>query len=127
MKRKILLIVGALFIILVLAIIISILVMNKKVQNLEIGEIDLETVADGTYEGEYTLFPVTVVVRVTVEDHEITIIEITHHDNGQGAEAETITERIIEAQSLQVDAISGATYSSKAILKAVEIALSGND
>jgi uncharacterized protein with FMN-binding domain len=35
--------------------------------------------------------------------------------------------KIIEAQSLEVDVVSGATGSSKAILKAVENALSGSD
>ncbi len=37
--------------------------------------------------------------------------------------AEIITDKVIDTQSLQVDAISGATYSSKTILKAIENAL----
>ncbi|NLD26392.1 MAG: FMN-binding protein [Acholeplasmataceae bacterium] len=124
MKRKILRIIGILFALFIIGMVITMLIMNKKVQNLEIGEIDLETVADGTYEGEYTLFPVTVVVKVTVEDHEIKNIEIIRHDNGQGEKAEAITTKVIDEQSLQVDIISGATYSCKTILKAVENALS---
>lgn len=124
MKRKILRIIGILFALFIIGMVITMLIMNKKVQNLEIGEIDLETVADGIYEGEYTLFPVTVVVKVTVEDHEIKNIEIIRHDNGQGEKAEAITTKVIDEQSLQVDIISGATYSCKTILKAVENALS---
>ena len=124
MKRKILRIIGILFALFIIGMVITMLIMNKKVQNLEIGEIDLETVADGTYEGEYTLFPVTVVVKVTVEDHEIKNIEIIRHDNGQGEKAEAITTKVIDEQSLQVDIISGASYSCKTILKAVENALS---
>jgi uncharacterized protein with FMN-binding domain len=45
------------------------------------------------------------------------------HVNGQGKPAEVITEKVIETQSLQVDVVSGATYSSKVILKAIENAL----
>jgi uncharacterized protein with FMN-binding domain len=50
-------------------------------------------------------------------------VDIVRHDNGKGSPAEIIVDRIIEAQSLKVDLISKATYSSKAILKAVENAL----
>ena len=37
--------------------------------------------------------------------------------------AEGIIDEVIAAQTLQVDTVSGATRSSKAILKAVELAL----
>jgi uncharacterized protein with FMN-binding domain len=50
-------------------------------------------------------------------------IEIVRHLNGQGKPAEVIPDRVIEMQSLDVDIISGATYSSKVILKAIENAL----
>ncbi|WP_353955500.1 FMN-binding protein [uncultured Clostridium sp.] len=45
------------------------------------------------------------------------------HDCGLGKKAEKITEEIEKMQSLQVDEISGATLSSKVILKAVETAI----
>jgi major membrane immunogen (membrane-anchored lipoprotein) len=63
--------------------------------------------ADGTDQGEYALAqtPVRVTLDVRLQN------------------TETITERIIAAQSLGVDAVTGATGSSKAILKAVEAAL----
>ncbi|MGB4589754.1 MAG: FMN-binding protein [Clostridiaceae bacterium] len=83
----------------------------------------LETVDDGVYEGNYSVFPVTVKLNVTVEGHKITEILILEHINGQGGEAEAITDEVIKEQSLQVDIISGATYSSKVILKALENAL----
>ena len=84
---------------------------------------DLSAIADGTYSGEYSQFPVTAAVKVTVTDHKITAITITKHENGLGKPAEKITEDIIHAQSLQVDAVSGATHSSNVIRKAVEVAL----
>ncbi|MDR2758783.1 MAG: FMN-binding protein [Spirochaetaceae bacterium] len=87
---------------------------------------DLNYKADGTYRGEYDLSgtPVKVTVDVHTENARITGIEIVRHlCSPIGKKAEKITARIIEEQSLQVDAISGATGSSKAILKAVEAAL----
>ncbi|NLN06880.1 MAG: FMN-binding protein [Firmicutes bacterium] len=50
-------------------------------------------------------------------------MDIQRHDHGRGAAAEKITDRIIAEQSLKVDTISGATYSSKVILKSVKKAL----
>ena len=84
---------------------------------------DLNTVADGTYRGTSRVGPVRVTLDVTVTDREITSIEIIRHFNGRGRRAEAIVPAIIEAQNLAVDVISGATGSSKAILKAVEDAL----
>ena len=78
---------------------------------------------NGQYEGEYTLFPVKVEVLVTVKDHAIIDIEILKHRNGKGSKAEVIIDDVIREQSILVDAVTGATVSSRAILKAVEDAL----
>ena len=86
---------------------------------------DLHKVADGTYRGNSKVGPVRVTLDVTVKDQAMTAIEIIRHFNGLGKKAEAIVPTIIEAQSLEVDVVSGATGSSKAILKAVENALSG--
>lgn len=53
----------------------------------------------------------------------LTGIDIIRHLNGLGSSAESIVDKIIEKQSLEVDAVSGATLSSKCILKAVENAV----
>jgi len=84
---------------------------------------DLSKVNDGTYQGKSKVGPVRVTLDVTVKDKTITDIVIIRHFNGRGKKAETIVPRIIEAQSLEVDVVSGATGSSKAILQAVERAL----
>jgi uncharacterized protein with FMN-binding domain len=87
---------------------------------------DLALKTDGVYRGNYDLSgtPVNVVLDVTVENHKITDIKIVKHSCSPiGKKAEKITSQIIEVQNLDVDAISGATGSSKAILKAVENAL----
>ena len=65
-------------------------------------------------------------MKVFVKDHKIERIELVKHRNGKGAPAEAITGKVVEAQSLQVDAISGATYSSKVILQAIENALTAH-
>jgi uncharacterized protein with FMN-binding domain len=80
-------------------------------------------IPDGTYDGSYEISPVKVVVRVSVEDGEITGIDILEHQNGLGGKAERIVDDVLERQSLRVDVVSGATASSKAILKAIENAL----
>jgi uncharacterized protein with FMN-binding domain len=87
---------------------------------------DMRGKADGAYRGEYDLSgtPVFVALEVTVRNENIAAINIIKHSCSPiGKKAEKITGKIIEEQSLGVDAVSGATGSSKAILKAVENAL----
>ena len=84
---------------------------------------DLNQVRDGVYQGDYSTFPVSAQVEVTVIDHVITDIRLIKHTNGQGESAETIIPEVLQAQSIKVDAITGATYSSKVILKAIELSL----
>jgi len=91
---------------------------------MEISEPDLTVISDGVYKGYYAAFPVLVDVSVTVKNHAIADISILKHQNGQGKDGEKIITNILEKQSLQLDAISGATYSSIVIKKAVEQALS---
>jgi uncharacterized protein with FMN-binding domain len=87
---------------------------------------DLNTVANGTYRGNAKTGPVRVTLDVTVTDNTIVAINLIRHFNGLGKKAEAIIPKIIEAQSLEVDVVSGATGSSKAILLAVADALSKN-
>jgi len=106
--------------------------MSKAQENLDglaemsIDEIDLATLSDGIYKGDYAVFPVSVEVDVTISNHEIIAIDLIKHYNGQGKPAEVITQDVIAAQTLNVDVISGATYSSKIILKAIEVALTSD-
>jgi len=95
-----------------------------SVMLIEITDVDLNTISDGTYTGSYKKTPIEVQVRITVLNHIITHIEITKHVTGQGQPAEVIIEDVILEQSLDVDLVSGATYSSKIILLAIQDALS---
>jgi len=95
---------------------------RQAVEEITIGEVNLATIPDGTYTGSSEAVWVGATVEVTVQDHRITNIKLDHR-HGQGEAAEVITDHVIEAQSLQVDIISGVTSSSKVILKAIENAL----
>lgn len=94
-----------------------------KAKEVSVSALDLSDVPDGNYKGQYAIFPVNVKVEVIVESHKITDINILQHDNGLGSAAESITKDIQKNQSLDVDAVSGATVSSKCIVKAVENAI----
>jgi uncharacterized protein with FMN-binding domain len=95
----------------------------SAMESIELTEIDLSTIEDGTKTGEYKAGPIKVVIEVEVKDHRIASLELIEHRNGQGKDAESILDAIIKEQTLAVDAVSGATYSSKAIQLAIENAL----
>ena len=90
---------------------------------IEVANVDLRQVKDGVYVGECSTPLVSAVVQVIVQDGKISAVEVLHHSNGRGKAAESIVDAVVERQSLNVDAISGATMSSKVILKAIENAL----
>ncbi|NLM97754.1 MAG: FMN-binding protein [Halanaerobiaceae bacterium] len=93
---------------------------RKQVSEIEIFDIDLSEIPDGEYTGSYEVKLVSAEVKVLVKNHEIIDIILLSHHHGRGGAAEVIPDRVVEEQSLQVDMISGATSSSKVILKAIE-------
>lgn len=95
----------------------------EELEGLPLLDINLSGIPDGSYRGEFSRFPVSAEVEVIIEGEKIREIELLNHRHGPGYGAEAILERVIEEQSLQVDVISGATYSSIVVLKAVEEAL----
>ncbi len=124
--KKVLLVVAIIFIILFVAVKIMQSSIEKNLEelaNAQIAPVQLEQLAAGKYIGNFEQFPLAVEVAVTISQHEITAIDIVEHKNGKGKAAEAIIDDVIAAQSLDVDTVSGATYSSKAILKAIENAL----
>jgi uncharacterized protein with FMN-binding domain len=125
-KRKIVLIVVALVVVLAAGIAAVITIAERNLitaRDAVIEEFDLSQVPDGTFDGEYNAFPVIAEVKVTVKDHVITGIDLIKHINGQGYGAEVIPQQVVDTQSLLVDTVSGATYSSKVILLAIRNAL----
>ena len=82
--------------------------------------------ADGDYSGTGSGFRGSTVVTVTVKDGFITAITIESYrdDNEYFSRAKNkVISYIIDAQSPDVDAVSGATYSSNGIMDAVADAL----
>lgn len=96
---------------------------KQKVAAIQIENVDLTKVPDGSYTGSCDVEFVKAKVLVTVKDHRFDSIELLEHKNGKGGDAEILPTKVIEAQSLQVDSITGATASSKVILKAIENAI----
>ena len=119
----------AFLITIILMVVIGVIVFNKMNEGIdalvaeELPEIDLTSIEDGTYLGEYAAPIISVKVEVTVLDHQITDIVILEHKNGQGEDGELIIDDVILEQSIEIDYIVGATYSSKAILLAIGDAL----
>lgn len=96
-------------------------------QTLEIGEVDLSRVPDGSYLGVCQNKILTAVVKVAVRDHRIDQIEVLEHKASYMEQAKQIARDVCGKQSLAVSAISGATLTSDTVLKAIENALSDAD
>ena len=87
---------------------------------------------DGTYQGSGTGFGGTITVQVTISGGKIASIDILSASGetpSYFASAQGVIDRMISGQTPNVDAVSGATYSSNGIIQAVQNALSkaGND
>ena len=100
------------------------LIIGCAAANIEGGRILPNGMRDGIYEGEAKDGPVKVIVAVTIQNQRITDIALIKHRTWKGKAAEDIIpNRIINEQSTRVDAVSGATISSRAIMNAVEAAV----
>lgn len=88
------------------------------------GSFDLE---DGVYRGTGTGFAGDITVSVTVKEKQIISIDIISSSDDEAffTRAKTVIDKIIEGQTLDVDTVSGATYSSRGIISAVKNALTG--
>ncbi len=93
------------------------------IRSLVIADVKPASIKDGTYEGTQRNLPISAKVRLELQGGRIVSIMVLEHHHGSGRGAEAIVERVIDSQSLEVDAISGATLSSKVLLKAIERAL----
>ncbi len=127
MKKKI--VTRPRFWIIAVVLILLILLVRMIIVNLPVAQLvsdfnfDLTVLDDGTYRGECDNGLVFVEVGVEVENHMITAVQLLKHQNGRGQKAEKIVDDVVTAQSIEVDAVSGATASSQTILKAIENAL----
>lgn len=94
------------------------------VREMEIEDIDLRLVNNGVYDGSFEYGGFTYALSVVVDTHQILDITVTQNRDSRYAEkAIGVLELVKANQTLQVDVVSGATTTSKALLKALERAL----
>lgn len=123
---KVLIGVGVLILVVALGLGVALLVtegQRREDINLAIADVDFSNVPDGTYRGTYDGWN-KFAVLVTVSGGEVTDIKIAEDSANPATDVtDEIMKRIIAGQSLELDAVSGATITTKDILKSVEIAL----
>jgi uncharacterized protein with FMN-binding domain len=101
---------------------------HREARGLPLESVDFSTLRDGTYHGTYEggmhKWRANE-CQVTVASGRVTGINlITSQDpGGKNTQHQELFDRVLKAQSLQVDTVSGATLTSKAYLKAIENAL----
>ncbi len=100
---------------------------NDSSTNDSSDSLDFKNLKDGTYTGSGTGLRGTTSVKVVVKNKKVQSITVTSYEDDQQyfeAAKSTVINNIIKAQFLDVDGVSGATFSSNSIKEAVAKALS---
>jgi uncharacterized protein with FMN-binding domain len=93
-------------------------------RTIPIADSDLNKIPDGLYTGHADIGGFVYRVKVQVNDHKIDSIDVLQNRSSTYARyAEGVIPRIISGQNANVQGITGATTTSKALMKAVENAL----
>ncbi|AOT71241.1 FMN-binding protein [Geosporobacter ferrireducens] len=126
--KKVLIAATSAILLITLGIYLFFILPNEKnldvIRNMPIENVDLNKINDGVYKGDFSYGSHTYKVEVSVIEHKLEKIDvISNRDSSHAKKAEGVISRILEEQSLDVDVVSGATTTSKALLKAVENAL----
>lgn len=94
------------------------------VRQMEIQNVDTKNIQDGEYIGSFSYSGFEYKIKTIVQGQRIIDIQILQNrDTKHAKSAEGVIPEIIKKQSPNVDAISGATTTSKALMKAVENSL----
>lgn len=97
----------------------------KAGAKLQINNINLSSIEDGSYTGKYASGRFTNELKVIVKDHKIVKVEVLKDVMVSKPEiSKELFTKIIDSQNVKVDTISGATVTCNAYLKAIENALS---
>ncbi|MBT3229208.1 MAG: FMN-binding protein [Candidatus Marinimicrobia bacterium] len=98
----------------------------ESYRNMSISSPDLTKVPDGIHRGsvKYSSFEYTVAVKVN-QSRIMGVGIVQNRDSDYARFAEGIIPRVLKKQSPNVDGITGATTTSKCLMKAIEIALEG--
>ena len=96
----------------------------NKLRKMPIENSKLSNLPDGVYEGSFVGGGGTYKVKVYMKEEKMVQIESQNDRHSQYEKfARPVLDRIIENQNANVDGITGATTTSKCIMKAVENAL----
>ena len=99
----------------------------NETRKMSIQKVDITKLSDGNYFGEYSYGKTTYKVEVIIENKRIIDIKVLQtRDSPYAKKAEGVIKSIVNEQRNDVDAVSGATTTSKALLKAIENALLNN-
>jgi uncharacterized protein with FMN-binding domain len=94
------------------------------VKALDIGSVSTEGKEDGYYKGSYEYGRWSSAVEVVVRDEKIVDVNIIEPvKDSEGDVGQTISERVLESQGTDIDAVTGATVDSNIYLKAIEKAM----
>jgi uncharacterized protein with FMN-binding domain len=130
MKRTFLFIIISSLVIMIISVAVFMVTIYPKVKEqaevrrMVINDVVLSDIKDGRFRGDFTYGNFTYEVEVTAQAQEIKLIKVLHNRNDKYAKrAEGVIARVLKAQSLRVDVVTGATTTSKALLKSIENAL----
>jgi uncharacterized protein with FMN-binding domain len=100
----------------------------KQLESVAVTDVNLSAIPPGSYTGSYVLgkFTYSVRCKITEGGRIDKIIVLQNRSTHYAKMAEGVIPRVIEQQKINVDAVSGATAGSKALLKAIERALTKN-
>lgn len=96
----------------------------RRVRRMDIQDVPLSNIQDGDYIGTFAYGGFEYRVKTMIRSRKITNVQILQNrDTKHAKRAEGVVSSIIARQSPNVDAVSGATTTSKALMKAVEVSL----
>ena len=128
--KKVLIIVGAVAVVCAAGAFIFSLklhAMMKFFTEYSIKNVDFTAVPDGAYHGQCGAFLVAAEIEAKVRDHRVSDIRILKQRCGKGYDGRLVVDRVLKEQTLNVDAVAGATASSRCILIALERALTSTE
>ncbi len=124
-KNKVLLFIFVPIFIIIVLFAIFLFYGKEETLKLVITDVDISKIPYGNYIGSYNRGRFSYKVEVIVKNNKIASITILNKPSISLEDVpKKIIDRIIEKQSLNVELVTGATVTSKAILKAIENAIS---
>lgn len=100
---------------------------NKEIRKMMQEKEEEPAFRDGVYRGEAEGYGGTISLSVVVESGRIDAIEVLDHSREDPAYymlAESVLDTILKQQDPEADTVSGATFSSAGLIRAVQDALS---